>query len=396
MGRDEHLGSLEQRVVQGGIGLALEHVERGRGDMAGCDCRVERVEVDEAPPACVDEDQASGGRREPPIVDEVVGAGGERAVEGHDVAGRHELVQVDELDAGLAREVVWHERIASDDVEAERPGPNCHRPSDPAEADHAQAPPADPVDLGQQVGDDPAPCRPPSGRDRREAAGRREQEHQGVVGHLVDAVVGDARDRDARFGGGREVDVVDPDAAADDGPQVGGVRECRAADRRDCGLVVWESKNDGGTSFDSKWIDQARTDLHEHGAQYIVIVANAVPKKKAAVKADAGGILVTTPDGVEALALVVHQLLVAQATQGLTHTAALAILASGRFQRDLGAVVKDIEDDREALAKEQREHEKGWDSRRQRTLRMLERLVKLVGDMTEALDDDARPKRRAS
>ncbi len=171
----------------------------------------------------------------------------------------------------------------------------------------------------------------------------------------------------------------------------------RSHDRRDCGLVVWESKNDGGMSFDSKWIEQARTDLHEHRAQYIVIVANAVPKKRAAVKADAGGILVTTPDGVEALALVLHQLLVAQATKALTQGAALSILTSGRFRRDMAAVVKDIEDEQESLAKEQREHQKIWQLRRQRAQRMHERLTKLVDDTVAALErDDDRSRRQAS
>jgi hypothetical protein len=170
----------------------------------------------------------------------------------------------------------------------------------------------------------------------------------------------------------------------------------RAADRRDCGLVVWENKNDPGTSFDSKWIDTARADLHRHRAAYIVIVAHAVPKRKAAVKADGGGILVTTPDGVEALASVLHALLVAQATRGVTQTAAMALLSSGRFQRDLNAVVKDVEEDRAALDKEMREHEKAWDVRKQRSGRMRERMVALVDDMLRALESDAQPSKQAS
>jgi len=50
----------------------------------------------------------------------------------------------------------------------------------------------------------------------RHLAGQREGEGERVVGHLVDAVVGNVANRDAALAGGDEIDAVDADAVADD------------------------------------------------------------------------------------------------------------------------------------------------------------------------------------
>lgn len=59
--------------------------------------------VDEVTPRGVDERGSGAEPFDPAGVDEVLGGGERRRVEGHDVAARHELVQGDELDADRGR-----------------------------------------------------------------------------------------------------------------------------------------------------------------------------------------------------------------------------------------------------------------------------------------------------
>ena len=56
------------------------------------------------------------------------------------------------------------------------------------------------------------------GVDERDLAHHRQQQRHRVVGHLVDAVVGNLGDDDPRRRGGRDVHVVDADAEAGNDP----------------------------------------------------------------------------------------------------------------------------------------------------------------------------------
>ena len=167
-------------------------------------------------------------------VDHPPRGGGGRAVQGDDVGGPQHLVEGHRHATGPLDLVLGNHRVEDDRHAPEGPQPLGHRPADAAEADDpdgqrlervqrmqrgARPPPAapDPVAMGDEL--------PRQGQDQAER----------VVGDLVDAIIRDVADRDAPGPGRVEVDVIDPDAVADDRPGPAHRRDDPGVDRGELG-----------------------------------------------------------------------------------------------------------------------------------------------------------------
>ena len=99
--RDDHVGIAEQRVV--GDRLAGEHVERGAGDLAGVQRRLERVVVDELAARAVDDAHAVAALGQRLGVEPALGLGRLRQVDRDEVRLRVQVVGgLGLLDAELA------------------------------------------------------------------------------------------------------------------------------------------------------------------------------------------------------------------------------------------------------------------------------------------------------
>ena len=91
VGREDDVRVVEQRVVLRRLGV--EHVQPDAAEPTG-DQRLEgRVVVDQRPPAAVHQDGAGSGERQPLGVQQVVGLGRERQVQGDDVAAGQQLLE---------------------------------------------------------------------------------------------------------------------------------------------------------------------------------------------------------------------------------------------------------------------------------------------------------------
>ena len=208
--RGQHdVGQTDQRVV-GGDGLALENVQPSPGDAPAPKGLDQGVLVDQPAAASVDEDGGRLHQAERPAVDEVVGRGVERRVDGDDVARRQEGVEVDHGHPGRARAT----RVGPDHLEAERPGAVTHGRPDTAEPDHAEALTRRPPNTTGEA-EVPGPALDPS-IEGDDPAGQGQDQPEGVVGHFVSAVVGDVDDRDTECRRRRQVDRIEAHTVAPD------------------------------------------------------------------------------------------------------------------------------------------------------------------------------------
>ena len=106
---------------------------------------------------------------------------------------------------------VW---IVSDDLQSKARRPLCHTLGDAAEPEQAEGP-------SLQARDRPRISEGPGAvahafAERDDLSGQRQEQRHGVVGHLVQTVVGDVRHHDAPLGGRVHVDRVDADPGAHD------------------------------------------------------------------------------------------------------------------------------------------------------------------------------------
>ena len=127
---------VEQRRLGGR--LAGEHVERGAADAAVADGVGQGRLVDDAAARHVDDAHARLGLGEAVGVDQADRLGRLDDVEGDEVGGGGQLVEVDQLDVELAGPLGGHERVVGDDPHAERAGPLRDELADAAEADDAE------------------------------------------------------------------------------------------------------------------------------------------------------------------------------------------------------------------------------------------------------------------
>jgi hypothetical protein len=131
------------------------------------------------------------------------------------VGGAEQLVVCRRLHPGLADPVGRHDRVVGDHVPPERARPRRHRRADPPEPDDPEPATRRSVDRRQAVVDGEPVKLSPEARHLRETPRRRQEQQHGVIGDLVDAVVGHVRDPDARIGRRRDVDHVVADAGPD-------------------------------------------------------------------------------------------------------------------------------------------------------------------------------------
>ena len=159
-----------------GVGLVLEHVHRGTGDLARAKTLDERLLVDQLAAGDVDDPNAVLHARDLRPADHAAGLGREGRVQGNDVRASQQIVEASGgLDAELPHPLRRHERVEGDDVHGETAGPTCDLLADATEARPARAscprarrrrtasaPSAPP----------PAPRRPAGSSGRARAAGR--------------------------------------------------------------------------------------------------------------------------------------------------------------------------------------------------------------------------------
>ena len=185
--------------------------------------------IDQRPARSVDDDRRSLHRRDQLGPDQVAGLVGEGSVQGHEIGISDGLRSAPDLRQPL--QGLGQVRIVAHDLEAQGQRPLDHPAADPADPEQRQGSAAQPV---QRSRDLPAALPHPTGAGD-DAAGRRQQQRDGVVGDLVEAVVGDVGDPDPARRRDRDVDVVDPDPVAGDhrAAVVGGRFDNRRADRRE-------------------------------------------------------------------------------------------------------------------------------------------------------------------
>ena len=216
MGRDQRPRVPAQRVI-GGKRLDVGDIERGAGEPAVIQRGGDRPEVHQAAARSVDEHgralhQVDGAR-----LDEVSVGGRQRRVEGDVVGVPQQLLDTaGTLDADQVP--LGEVGIIGADLEAEGLGPGRHPTSDPAHPKEREPPSGKLVDTITRGG-------PATGADRRRGRDDRasdgEKQGEGVVGHLVQAVVGDVRHLQAGPGCCLDVDVVEADPAPRDDPATG-------------------------------------------------------------------------------------------------------------------------------------------------------------------------------
>ena len=211
MRRQDHVRHLEQRVV--GLGrLHLQHVETGAGDPFLLQRLDQRRLGDGGATPGVDEDGVRLHLPEVLLLQEAdrLGRGGE--VHGDEVGAGQHLRQARGLHAECRDVELVEEGIEGHHAQAERPRALGYRAGDAAEGDEAQRLPQQARHLEEL-----RPALGPAALAHHAVlldgpAMGGEQQHHGVVGHLLDEGVGAVGDGNALLGGGGDVDVVDADA----------------------------------------------------------------------------------------------------------------------------------------------------------------------------------------
>ena len=193
--------------------------------------RADRCLVDDAAARRVDQDRARFHARERRAIDEIPGARRQRNVEGDDVGGCDELVEVEAHDAarGLVpgRVLGRHERVVRGDGHVEGRGALCGLARDRAEADEAEAL------AGDLMPHQPVAGPSPGDHVRGRGIGAAQEHHRGrddVFGDGDVVRAGRRVDRDAARLAGGEVDIVETDAEAADALQLGRALEQRRSD----------------------------------------------------------------------------------------------------------------------------------------------------------------------
>nr|WP_275889734.1 hypothetical protein [Glycomyces sp. YM15] len=205
---------LVREVLEEQVGLLLVHVQSQVPDPAALEAVDDGGGVDQRAAARVHQHRARTHQRDAVAVDEVERLGCERAVERHDVGAGEQLLERHVCGAGRlglrARIGVVRQDAASE------PG------HDPGEA-HADLAGADHTDRASvQVETEQAvqreivlahPVVGPVGLPVE-----REDERRAMLGDRIGGVAGDAGDAETEFGGGLEVDVIEPRRSQGDVP----------------------------------------------------------------------------------------------------------------------------------------------------------------------------------
>jgi hypothetical protein len=220
VGHDGHVVQLQQGRVD--LGLALEHVQAGRPQLAGPQGLGQGGLVDDRAPGGVDQHGRRLHAGQPLGPDQVLGGRRQPGVDAHEVGLGQQLVQLapGHAQGGLAV-AVQPPAGGVEDRHAEPGGPPGHRLADAAQADHPQGlavdleaeeelRPPDPRLLGPQV---PVPLGDPPGRGQQQRPGQ----VGGGLGDHVGGVGGQHPPGRARL----QVEVVVADGEVGHHPQPG-------------------------------------------------------------------------------------------------------------------------------------------------------------------------------
>jgi hypothetical protein len=209
---DDDVGVAEQRVL--GDRLFAEDVECRAGHLAGVESVLEGFVDDQRTAGDVEDPHAVLHRRERVGVQEVLGVGVLRQVDGDEVSDLVDGLGADgSLDPELAEALLGHVGIERHHAHAEPAGPVRDELADATEADDAEH-----FVVQFHAGElraVPAPGHQRSMR-LRHVAGQREQQGHRVLGGGDDIGLRGVGDDDSLAGGRVDVDVVDPHAGPGD------------------------------------------------------------------------------------------------------------------------------------------------------------------------------------
>src|SRR5262249_57520547 len=133
-----------RRLGRGGW-FVLEEVEAGAAEWPLAECIDQRLLVDKAAARGVDKDSALEHRKDAPAVEQVAGVRRERDVQRDHVARREQIVEFERARACELDRRLVHERVVHADLEPEGGGLARETGAEPAEADHAAPPAAEPA-----------------------------------------------------------------------------------------------------------------------------------------------------------------------------------------------------------------------------------------------------------
>ena len=117
-----------------GRGLGLEDIERCTGNLAALDRIVERLLIDDAATGTVDDPDTVFHRGDALCVDDMLGLGDQRGVDGDDVGDLEEVGHGHHLDTELGSPFLGYERVVGNDLHVHGDRPLGKFPADPAES----------------------------------------------------------------------------------------------------------------------------------------------------------------------------------------------------------------------------------------------------------------------
>ena len=237
----------EDEVVEGEKGVfgidrfLLGDVERGGGDLTGGEGGVKGFGVDERAASAVDKDGAGLHPRKGVRAENMVGFGGGRGVDGNEIRGGEEFIEVDEFDTVEVRGGLGDVGIVGDEAKgAEAADAGGESAADGAEPDDSNGAASDAPEAAGDIPDGLGLATPlasfDGGVEFTDEAGEREELGHGVVCNLGGVHSGCVAGEDAEPGSGIEVDGVDAYAGAGDDLEFGAgledffVREREGAD----------------------------------------------------------------------------------------------------------------------------------------------------------------------
>ena len=220
----DDLVELEERRV--GARLARIHVEAGAGDPALLEGGGEGGLVDDAAAGGVDDADAGLDLVQRVVADQAERLGRLGEMDGDEVRGLQQLVQGEQLHAHLRGAGGLHERVVGDDLHAEGRHPLRDQHADAAETDDAERLLAE-LDAGVLAALPLAVLQ--RGVGLRDVPGGGDQQAARQLGGGDDVGGGSVDHHDAGLGGGRDVDVVEPDARAGDDLELPGGGDASAS-----------------------------------------------------------------------------------------------------------------------------------------------------------------------
>nr|WP_237764028.1 hypothetical protein [Terrimicrobium sacchariphilum] len=210
--------------------FCLEYVQTGPCDTSLSKCFGQSLGIYQSAACCIDQYSIVSHPAQPGSIDEVPCLGRKGKMKGENPSFLKKLLQLKLLHSQRGELLRWNQRIISSELKAESSRPFEHCPGDTAKASGGKYGIPE-SGKGGGWGDFPGPL-PDEGIGLRKSPGQGEGECERMVRDLINAVVGNIANRDVSCSGRLEINVVDPDAVANDDPALIEVGDDFAGDWR--------------------------------------------------------------------------------------------------------------------------------------------------------------------